>query len=66
MDEATLAAVLAEGRVFDLAVEYFPGMPHLPRHIPYAFSVVRNHGDVLLPEGVSLAEAPPTVRLEIK
>lgn len=53
MDGATLAAVLAEGRVFDLAVEYFPGMPHLPRHIPYAFSVVRNHGDVLLPEGVS-------------
>jgi kynurenine formamidase len=53
MDEATLAAVLGEGRVFDLAVEYFPGMPHLPRHIPYAFSVVRNHGDVLLAEGVS-------------
>ena len=53
MDEATLAAVLAEGRVFDLAVEYFPGMPHLPRHIPYAFSVVRSHGDVLMPEGVS-------------
>lgn len=53
MDGATLAAVLTEGRVFDLAVEYFPGMPHLPRHIPYAFSVVRSHGDVLMPEGVS-------------
>ena len=63
MNERTLAAVLAEGRVFDLAVDYFPDMPHLPRHIPYAYSVVRNYGDVLMAEGV-IGPRVPGVTLE--
>jgi kynurenine formamidase len=45
----------AGARVFDLAQDYFPGMPHYPTHPPFLFSLNRQHGDVVGPAGHSSA-----------
>ena len=39
----------------DLAHQLAPGMPHHPNHPPYAFSLTKQHGEVMYPEGVSAA-----------
>lgn len=47
---------LMRGRkVFDLGVELFPGMPHVPTHSPFLYQMVRTHGDLMYEEGVSAA-----------
>jgi kynurenine formamidase len=47
---------LLRGRkVFDLGVELFPGMPHVPTHSPFLYQMVREHGDLMYGDGVSAA-----------
>lgn len=42
-------------RVYDLAQALEPGMPHHPVHPPYAFTLTKQHGEVMYQEGVSAA-----------
>lgn len=42
-------------QVIDLAQPYFPGMPHWPTHPPFAIARTKEHGDYVLPGGVSAA-----------
>lgn len=42
-------------RVFDLAQDYFVGMPHYPTHPPFLYSLNRQHGDNVGPKGHSSA-----------
>jgi len=47
---------LVRGRkVFDLGVELFPGMPHVPTHSPFMYQMVRTHGDLMYGQGVTAA-----------
>ena len=39
--------------VFDLAVEYFPGMPYIPATAPFHYGLTREHGDHFLADGLS-------------
>ena len=41
--------------VFDLGVELFPGMPHVPLHAPYSCSLIREHGDSMFQDGACAA-----------
>ena len=45
--------LLAGAKVYDLGQPYFVGMPHFPTHPPFCFSLVREHGDTVGPEGHS-------------
>jgi kynurenine formamidase len=45
----------AASRVYDLAQPMAPGMPRHPNHPPYAFSLTKEHGEVVYPGGVSAA-----------
>ncbi len=45
--------LLAGAKVYDLAQPYFVGMPHFPTHPPFLFSLVREHGDQVGPQGHS-------------
>lgn len=42
-------------KAYDLAHLMVTGMPHLPTHPPYAFSLTKRHGDVMYEGGVSAA-----------
>ncbi len=42
-------------QIVDLAQEWFPGMPHWPTHPPFAMAMTKEHGDYVLPGGVSAA-----------
>lgn len=50
-----LIDTIANARVFDLAQTYFVGMPHFPTHPPFLYSLTREHGDAVGPEGHSSA-----------
>ncbi|MDA0999319.1 MAG: cyclase family protein [bacterium] len=50
-----VGALVRGSRVFDLGIELFPGMPHVPTHAPYGFSLIREHGDMMLPDGACVA-----------
>lgn len=41
--------------VVDLAHQLHPGIPHHPNHPPYAFSLTKQHGEVMYPDEVSAA-----------
>lgn len=41
--------------VYDLAQRLEHGIPHHPGHPPYAFTLTKQHGEVVLPGGVSAA-----------
>jgi kynurenine formamidase len=45
--------VLSGARVYDLAQPYFPGMPHFPTHPPFLYSLTREHGEHVGPQGHS-------------
>ena len=45
----------AKARVYDLAQEYFPGMPHHPTHPPFLYGLVKQHGEYRMPSGNSSA-----------
>lgn len=41
--------------VYDLSHELHTGIPHHPNHPPYSFTLTKQHGEVMYPEGVSAA-----------
>lgn len=43
-----LKELLKESRIFDLGQPYFPGMPHHPNQPPFAYILLKKHGDVTL------------------
>ena len=47
--------VLAETAVYDLGQTYFVGMPHFPTHPPFLYSLTREHGEHVGPQGHSSA-----------
>ena len=47
--------LLSRARVFDLSQPYFTGMPHHPSHPPFLFSLVKQHGEFVGPQGNSSA-----------
>ena len=53
MDPKLIAELVKTGKVYDLGMEMFVGMPHHPNHPPFAFSLTKIHGDLLYPGGVS-------------
>ncbi len=55
MTADSVADVLRGRKIFDLGVELFPGMPHVPTHSPFVYQMVREHGDLMYGEGVSAA-----------
>lgn len=55
MDAQKLRDLIQKGRVYDLGMDYFVGMPHHPNHPPFAFTLTKVHGDIVYPEGVSAA-----------
>lgn len=44
-----------EQQVYDLSHQLHTGIPHHPNHPPYSFSLTKQHGEVMYPEGVSAA-----------
>lgn len=55
MNLEELRSFVRGSKVFDLGVELFPGMPHVPTHGPFGYSMIREHGDVMIAEGVCSA-----------
>ena len=55
MTSESLAGLLRGRKVFDLGVDLFPGMPHVPTHSPFVYQMVREHGDLMYGDGVSAA-----------
>ncbi len=53
MDPAKLKQVVKTGKVFDLGMDYFVGMPHHPVHPPFTFSLAKMHGDIVYEGEVS-------------
>jgi len=51
----SLTAMLHGRKVFDLGMELYHGMPHVPTHSPFMYQMVREHGDLMYGEGVSAA-----------
>jgi kynurenine formamidase len=45
--------LLSATKIYDLAQPYFVGMPHFPTHPPFLYSLTRQHGDFVGPEGHS-------------
>jgi len=43
-----LKELLEQSRVFDLGQPYFPGMPHHPNQPPFAYTLLKKHGDITL------------------
>ena len=41
--------------VYDLSHRLHTGIPHHPNHPPYSFTLTKQHGEVMYPEGVSAA-----------
>jgi kynurenine formamidase len=48
-----LLDALTGATVYDLAQTYSPGMPHFPTHPPFSYSLTREHGEFVGPEGHS-------------
>jgi len=55
MNVEEIRSVARGSKVFDLGVELFPGMPHIPLHGPFGYSMIREHGDLMYPEGACAA-----------
>lgn len=53
MDSKNIADLIHKGKVYDLGMEYYVGMPHHPNHPPFAFSLTKVHGDVIYEGGVT-------------
>jgi kynurenine formamidase len=45
-----LKDLLKEGKVFDLGMPYFTGMPHHPNQPPFAHTLLKKHGDITIGE----------------
>ena len=53
MDPKKIAQLVTNGKVYDLGMEYYVGMPHHPNHPPFAFSLTKLHGEMIYEGGVS-------------
>jgi len=53
MDPNAIKGLVKSGRVYDLGMEYYVGMPHHPNHPPFIFSLTKVHGDLVYPDGVT-------------
>lgn len=53
MDPAVISSLVRTGKVYDLGMEYYVGMPHHPNHPPFAFTLTKLHGEVVYEGGVS-------------
>jgi kynurenine formamidase len=53
MNPEKLRNLINTGKVYDLGMEYYVGMPHHPNHPPFAFSLTKKHGDLVYEGGVS-------------
>ena len=53
MQPEKMRQLITSGRVYDLGMEDYVGMPHHPNHPPFAFSLTKLHGEVLYEGGVS-------------
>jgi len=53
MNPDTIKKLVATGKVYDLGMDYYVGMPHHPNHPPFAFSLTKTHGDMVYEGGVS-------------
>ena len=53
MDPKKIEQLVTTGKVYDLGMEYYVGMPHHPNHPPFAFSLTKLHGEVVYEGGVS-------------
>jgi kynurenine formamidase len=51
----SIAGLLRGRLIYDLGVELFPGMPHVPTHSPFLYQMLREHGDLMYGDGVSAA-----------
>jgi len=45
-----LEDVLKRGKVYDLGMPYFTGMPHHPNQPPFAYTALKKHGDITVGE----------------
>lgn len=55
MKPEIMRGLVTTGKVYDLGMEYFVGMPHYPTHPPFTFSLGRLHGDLPYEGGVASA-----------
>jgi len=53
MNPDKIRKLINTGKVYDLGMEYYVGMPHHPNHPPFAFSLTKKHGDLVYEGGVS-------------
>ncbi|MEW6529824.1 MAG: cyclase family protein [Thermodesulfobacteriota bacterium] len=53
MDPERIRRLIKTGKVYDLGMEYYVGMPHHPNHPPFAFSLTKLHGEMMYEGGVS-------------
>lgn len=53
MEPKEIMQLVRKGKVYDLGMEYYVGIPHHPNHPPFAFTLVKLHGEIVYPEGVS-------------
>lgn len=53
MDPAEISNLVKTGKAYDLGMEYYVGMPHHPNHPPFAFTLMKLHGEIVYPGGVS-------------
>ena len=51
MNFEDLCSFVRGSQVFDMGVDLFPGMPHVPLHAPYGFTLNREHGDWMVEGG---------------
>ena len=47
--------LIGQGQIYDFGNEYFVGMPHHPNHPAFAFTLIKQHGDIMYEEGVCAA-----------
>ncbi len=50
-----LCSFVRGSKVFDTGVELFNGMPHVPVHSPFGFTLNREHGDLMIQGGACSA-----------
>jgi kynurenine formamidase len=55
MDSQKIKSLIREGKLYDLGMEYYVGMPHHPNHPPFTLTLTKVHGDVVYEGGVTAA-----------
>jgi kynurenine formamidase len=55
MSSTLIAEATRKGRIFDLGLPLFQGMPNGPTHPPFMFSLTKLHGDLTYADGASSA-----------